>query len=86
MSPQPIKAIKEKEKAVVKNLSHKKEHAIERFPLVFTILGSFGLVSVFYGFEGIIDRIDLFSNNPVILLIFGLGLLIFTGTLYKKLD
>ena len=83
--PKPIKAIKEKEQAVVQNLSQKKEHVLERFPLLFTILGSFGLVSVFYGFEGIIDKIDIFANNPVILLIFGLSLLIFTGTLYKKL-
>ncbi|HUP26729.1 MAG TPA: hypothetical protein VM124_03745 [Candidatus Limnocylindrales bacterium] len=82
----PIKAIRQKEKAVAQNLSRKKEGVYQRFPLLFTLLGTFGVVAVFYGFEGIINRIDLFVNNPIILLIFGLGLLVITGTLYKKLD
>lgn len=81
----PLSTIREKEKAVAQKINNEKEHAIERFPLLFTLLGSFGLVSVFYGFEGIIERIELFSDNPIILLIFGLLLLVFTGTLYKKL-
>ena len=81
----PLRTIRDKEKAVAKKLSVKKEHVLERFPLLFALLGSLGLVSVFYGFEGMIDRIDIFADNPIILLIFGLSLLIFTGTLYKKL-
>ena len=81
----PLRTIREKEKAVAQKLTAEKQHVLERFPLLFALLASLGLVSVFYGFEGIIDRIDLFANNPVILLVFGLGLLVFTGTLYKKL-
>ena len=56
-----------------------------RFPLVFTLLGSFGLVATLYGFEGIIDRIDLFKENPFILLVTGVAILMFTGRLYKAL-
>ena len=81
-----IASVTEKEKRLIKNLNGKKLSAHQRYPFLFTLLGTFGLVSVFYGFEGIIDRIKLLSNNPVILLIFGLSLLILTGTLYKKLD
>lgn len=56
-----------------------------RFPLIFTLLGVFGLVAVLYGFEGIIDQIDLFADNPFILLITGILVLAFTGRLYKVL-
>ena len=56
-----------------------------RFPLPFTLLGAFGLVATFYGFEGIIDRIDIFADNPYILLITGVAILAVTGQLYKKL-
>lgn len=82
----PIKKISQTEKAVVNKLSQKKQNVLERFPLLFTLLGTFGLVAVLYGVEGIIDRIDVLSRNPVVLLITGVLILIFTGTLYKKLD
>lgn len=62
-----------------------REPAFRRFPLLFTILASFGLVATFYGFERMIDGIDLFSENPVILLFTGIAVLIITGSLYKKL-
>ncbi len=81
----PIKKISDTEKAVVNKLSEKKQSVLQRFPMLFTLMGTFGLVAVLYGFEGIIDRIDFLSRNPVVLLIVGVFTLIFTGTLYKKL-
>lgn len=80
-----LRSITDKEKSMVKKLNTKKEHALHRFPLLFTLLGSFGLVSTFYGFEHLIDEIDILVNNPFILLGVGVLTLIFTGTLYKKL-
>ncbi len=77
--------IKEKEAEVVQKLAEKREGVFERFPLLFTLLGTFGLVATFYGFEALIDRIDLLANNPFILLGVGLATLIITGSLYKKL-
>ncbi len=77
--------LKQKELKIIKNLVNQPRNALHRFPLLFTMLASFGLVSTFYGFEGIINRIDLLANNPVILLGVGLSLLALTGTLYKKL-
>lgn len=56
-----------------------------RFPLVFTLLGTFGLVATFYGFNHLIDRVPLLANNPFITLAVGLSVLILTGTLYRKL-
>lgn len=74
-----------REKALAHQLSQRKQHVLDRFPLLFTLLGAFGLVATFYGFERLIDRVDLLANNPFILLGVGLFTLIFTGTLYKKL-
>lgn len=50
-----------------------------------TLLGTFGLVSVFYGFEGIIDSVTFLGDNPIVLLIIGVIILITTGTIYTKL-
>jgi len=56
-----------------------------RFPIIFTLLTTFGLVATLYGFEKVIDRIDFFSAYPEVLLLIGLATLAGTGTLYKKL-
>lgn len=74
------------EKHMLKALGKKRKDVFERFPLLFTLLGSFGLVATFYGFERLIDQIDIFADNPLILLGTGLLILIFTGSLYKKLQ
>lgn len=70
---------------VIHTLDQKRQTAIQRFPLLFTLLGAFGLVATFYGFEGIIDRIPVLYENPIILLTLGVATLGITGTLYKKL-
>lgn len=78
-------ALRETEKNVAEKLTGTKQSAFERFPLVFTLLGAFGLVATFYGFERLIDQVDFLSRNAWILLGTGIGTLIFTGTLYDKL-
>ena len=80
------KHIIENEKKFVDKLSRGKQAVFDKFPIVFTMLGSFGLVATFYGFERLIDKIELFTENPWILLGTGVGTLLFTGTLYKKLQ
>jgi len=77
--------IKDTEEQVLQKFEQRRQGAIQRFPLLFTLLAAFGLVATFYGFEGIIDRIDVLANNPVILLLVGILTLGLTGTLYKKL-
>jgi len=68
-----------------REIERTRKAVFERFPLLFTILGAFGLVATFYGFEGIIDQIDVLGDNPMILLLTGLVVLTLTGTLYQKL-
>ncbi len=63
-----------------------KRHSAEvRFPLLITLLGTFGFVSTLYGFEKLIDKFDIFASHPWILLVIGVITLSVTGTLYKKL-
>lgn len=81
----PLDKIVQSEAVVAQKLAQTKQSVFERFPLVFTLLGAFGLVATFYGFEGIIDSIDILSNHPVLLLAIGVITLLFTGTLYKRL-
>lgn len=77
--------LKQAEQKVVKELEKSRDSAYEKFPLLFTLLAAFGVVATFYGFEHMIDQIPLLANNPLLLLGVGIGSLILTGTLYKKL-
>ncbi len=70
---------------IVDELIRKRDTVFNRFPLLFTLLGTFGLVATLYGFQHLIDGIPLLANNPIISLAIGLSILILTGTLYKKL-
>lgn len=65
-------------------LEEKRKEVFQRFPLLFTLLGTAGFVATLHGFERLMDQIGL-SSQPLVLLAIGLTLLIFTGTLYKKL-
>lgn len=85
--PLPITpaTLRDKEMQVIHSLDQKRQTAVQRFLLLFTLLGSFGLVATFYGFEGIINRMPFLYDNPIILLALGVATLGVTGTLYKKL-
>lgn len=66
-------------------LIQQRDSVFKRLPIVFTLLGTFGLVATFYGFQHIITAVPLLANNPYLTLGIGLLVLFFTGTLYKKL-
>lgn len=57
----------------------------QKYPLLFTLGGALGLVATFYGFEKLIDKYNLFANNPWLLMGMGLLLLAITGSFYNKL-
>lgn len=83
MKPEKHEGFVKREEEAVKKIS--KTYS-EKYPFLFAMGGAFGLVSTFYGFEKLIDRVDLFADNPWILLGTGLGLLIVTGTFYNRLQ
>lgn len=78
--------IRNTEEKIVHGVERRRETVLERFPLLFVLLSTFGFVATLYGFEGIIDRIDLLADNPWLLLALGLLVLGGTGSLYKKLQ
>jgi hypothetical protein len=79
-------ALLDREKRLTALLAEGRERAYVKFPLVFALLVTFGLVATFYGFEHIIDSIDFFSDNPIILLGTGISILVVTGSVYRKLQ
>ncbi len=77
--------IKYTEREVVELSEPVRKSVLKRFPIFFTLFVTFGVSSVFYGFERILDQVSLFHDHPWILLCIGVVVLVCTGTLYKKL-
>ena len=69
-----------------KEVKHLRDSTFKKFPFLFVSLSTFGLVATLYGFEKVIDQIDFFSDNPLMVLMVGVLTLALTGTLYKKLS
>lgn len=59
---------------------------LKRFPIMFSLLTTFGVATTFLGFEKIVTAIPMLDQNPILLLILGISILAVTGTLYKKLS
>tara|TARA_B100000745_G_scaffold299771_1_gene251434 strand:+ start:1412 stop:1693 length:282 start_codon:yes stop_codon:yes gene_type:complete len=57
----------------------------ERFPILFLLLVTFGVVAIFFGFEQLIAQTPYLSERPLLVLSIGITVLVGTGTLYKKL-
>ncbi len=70
---------------IIELATRERETLAQRFPLVFALVGTFGFVSTLYGFEKIIDSIDVLANNPWALLLIGLITLSVTGLALRKL-
>ena len=77
---------REEEQKIAKELGVKRKTFQQKYPLVFALGGAFGLVCTFYGFEKLIDKVDLFVDNPWILLATGITALAITGSFYNKLS
>jgi hypothetical protein len=59
--------------------------AFERFPTLFTLLASLGVVATMRGLDLVLQTMPSVYHSPLLLLSFGIGILVLTGTLYKKL-
>jgi hypothetical protein len=76
---------KKKQSKTLKQLARERNRVFARFPLLFIMLGTFGVVCTYYGLQRILEKIPLLAQDPYIALIVGIVILFFTGTLYKKL-
>ena len=84
--PQPLEVLEEEMSKLGTAGKGFRDSAFSRFPILFSLSTTFGLVATLYGFEKVIDKIDFLNTQPEILLLVGLVTLAGTGTLYKKLQ
>ncbi len=66
--------------------SEKGRNVFSRYPLLFALLIVFGVTMVTQGIKDMLSEISFFQNSPLAMLLFGMLILIITGTLYKKLE
>lgn len=62
-----------------------RQNVFARFPILFTLSTTFGIVAVFFGFERMLQEISFLNNRPWLILLLGILILSITGTLYKGL-
>ncbi len=63
-----------------------RKSVLNRYPIIFSLLTTFGVATTFLGFEKIVSNIAFLDQHPLIMLILGICILAATGTLYKKLS
>jgi hypothetical protein len=80
-----VKNRRETEIKVLRKMQKERRVAFKRFPVIFTLLVTFGTVITFSGISRLIAKVPVLYNNPIITLLVGVLILLFTGTLYKKL-
>jgi len=62
-----------------------RETIFKRFPVLFSLLVTFGVIATFLGVEQVLLQYELLRTHPELILLTGVTILIFTGRLYKKL-
>lgn len=77
--------VRHERKRLTELLREQRERVLNKYPLIFALLGSFGLVTTYYGFENIIDRVAILKANPGYMLAIGVVVLLLTGSLYRRL-
>lgn len=78
-------SLKEFEKELVNKITNQRNDAAIKFPLGFALVATFGLIATMQGFQKLMEKIPLISNNPWISFVSGIAVLFATGTIYKKL-
>ena len=80
--------IEEVEKAIKDFNNVADKHArpvLRRYPLIFILLVTFGGAAIFDGLKFFLDEVSIFKEHPLILMLIGVVILLFTGKLYKVL-
>ncbi len=58
----------------------------KRYPTLFSLLATLGVIMTFLGIEQILLTADILEQHPMLILALGVAILALTGTLYKKLS
>lgn len=73
------------EEVVETQLRPVRENVLKRFPILFALLVTLGVTATLFGMEQVLMQFALLERYPWLILGLGLGILVLTGTLYKKL-
>ncbi|MBP6881451.1 MAG: hypothetical protein KBC35_02390 [Candidatus Pacebacteria bacterium] len=73
------------EKQVEQTVAPIRKSVAQRFPTLFLFLITFGFTAMVTGIEHSLIKYQILSGNPEVILLIGVGILVLTGTLYKKL-
>lgn len=82
----PIQEVESIVKKVNTSAGRYTKNVLERYPLLFALLVTFALASILDGFKLYVEEIDFFVKHPLVLVLIGVVILLFTGTLYKTLQ
>ena len=77
--------VQETEEVIENTFAPVREGLLKRFPTLFILVVTFGVSLVVFSVEQLLLRSTFFIEHPWISLLFGVGILTLTGTLYKKL-
>lgn len=73
------------ESTIERSTAPLRNEVFRRFPILFILLVTFGFTAALTGAEQILLKIAFLNEHPIIMFVLGVGILIATGTLYKKL-
>jgi len=79
-------ATKKATEGVNRHIATARNSTFKRFPRLFLMLSTVGFVLFLHGFEQTVSKIRIFQEQPFLILLIGIGILFFTGTLYKKME
>tara|TARA_B100000508_G_scaffold120018_2_gene100929 strand:+ start:1730 stop:2032 length:303 start_codon:yes stop_codon:yes gene_type:complete len=77
--------ISDTEEKIESTIKPVRQNILKRFPTAFLLAVTFGVSITFFGIEQLLSRVGFLNGHPWISLIVGIGILVATGTLYKKL-
>lgn len=78
-------AVQQTETTIEQTVQPIRKSVLKRFPILFLLIVTFGVTATFFGIEQILLQFDLLQRYPWLILASGIGALVLTGTLYKKL-
>lgn len=75
----------EMKKTIETHVAPVRQSVLKRYPVLFSMIGVFGVATTYYGFEKILSQYDILNQYPWLILLLGVSVLAFTGALYKRL-
>lgn len=82
----PLKRVEELTSKANETFGKRGKSVFSRYPLAFALLVIVGATLMSQGIKELIFKVSFLKEQPSIMFLAGITILIITGTLYKKLD